>query len=750
MYDTKSAPIVDSQVAPSISEMDDDELYGKLDNIGQLLSAKRLEAITGRSDSGIEEEWTEDEEYYEGIDDTNRGELKAWRGKPLGEASPGSDDADQRGSTIFMNITRPYVDATSARMGDMLLPTDDKPWQIRPTPMPEYIDIAKGKLSRSIKNAIEQAMPGDPEGQELEMQNVQVQLEDELEQANESAKRAEQQIWDWHVECQYHAENRRVIDDTTKAGTGCLKGPMPAQTKKWVYLEGQLKLIEDVKPVSKRIYYRNIYPDPACGESIHFGNYIWERDDITHRELKNLDGVEGYNTVQIQKCLQEGPQEYTKQLSDGSDDTGLKASVEARKSMFEVWYYFGSMKVADLLAIDALSGAENDVDENVQDQEVDVVVTMVNDRVIKAQLSHLEGGEFPYDLMVWQRRVGMPWGIGISRQLRPAQRMVVGAVRHMMDNAGIAGGPMLFVNDEIVQPEDGNMEIMPWKVWIAGPGYEEGMDMKDAIQFLTAPMIQQELQAIVELGLKFGEDITGLPLIMQGQTNSRTPNTLGGMQLQNNNSSTVLRRVARSYDDMVTSPHVRRYYDYLLQYSEDDEAKGDFVVEALGSSALIERDLANQATMGLGQYVLNPVFGIDPKKWMEENLKSSKLNIKKFQYDDEEWKKTVEQMSQPAPDPRVEIASMNVESRALEAEKDRALKMGLAEMEREFDIYTKEMGDDASMSQSALQAKESMAEVLIKLKAQFAMQGQDGMGGELTAPPVEPVGRAPDGQAYAQ
>ena len=36
------------------------------------LLGKRKDAISARSASGIEEEWTEDEEHYQGIDDANR------------------------------------------------------------------------------------------------------------------------------------------------------------------------------------------------------------------------------------------------------------------------------------------------------------------------------------------------------------------------------------------------------------------------------------------------------------------------------------------------------------------------------------------------------------------------------------------------------------------------------------------------------------------------------------------------------
>ena len=51
---------------------DDTPAFDDRQVLRQNLLAKRREAIAGRAGSGIEEEWTEDEEHYQGIDDANR------------------------------------------------------------------------------------------------------------------------------------------------------------------------------------------------------------------------------------------------------------------------------------------------------------------------------------------------------------------------------------------------------------------------------------------------------------------------------------------------------------------------------------------------------------------------------------------------------------------------------------------------------------------------------------------------------
>ena len=118
------------------------------------LLAKRKEAIKGRATSGIEEEWTEDEEHYQGIDDANRAYQNAnmlYRSRKsalLGNGNPRQNQPTR--SIVFLNITRPYVDAASARVADMLLPTDDRSWEIKPTPIPKLSGLQLTKLAEAL------------------------------------------------------------------------------------------------------------------------------------------------------------------------------------------------------------------------------------------------------------------------------------------------------------------------------------------------------------------------------------------------------------------------------------------------------------------------------------------------------------------------------------------------------------------------------------------------------------------------
>jgi hypothetical protein len=124
---------------------------GILNALASTLVRKRSDAVSGRAATCIEIEWLADEEFYQGYDDANRNEFVNTANKPMsgGGATEDEKRLPVRGSTVFPNITQPYVDSAAARVGDMLLPTDDRNFAIEPTPVPEMFE----ELERMLKQA---------------------------------------------------------------------------------------------------------------------------------------------------------------------------------------------------------------------------------------------------------------------------------------------------------------------------------------------------------------------------------------------------------------------------------------------------------------------------------------------------------------------------------------------------------------------------------------------------------------------
>ena len=706
-------------------------------SLGQAIAGKRAEAISYRKSTGIEEQWKLDEEYYEGVIESDSS--NNWTSKPVGMADISSEES---GSTIFLNITRPYCDSAGASMADMLLPTDDNAWDMKDTPLPELVSIAKGVLPPHLEE--QAAASQNPDEFRAAIMNDANAMADE---SKAQVRKAQLRIEDWQVEGQYHAHVRKIIEDSARVGSGVIKGPVPEKKRSVAYIDGELVISEKIIPVSRRISYWNLFPAKGCGENIHDGSYIFERDDISTKRLRELMGTPGYLDDQIMLALSEGPTE-AREVSCNPND--MKRD---RAGLFEIWYFYGEVEREELGAV--LDAADRDGNE-LEDGPIYAQITIVNNRVIKGVLNPLETGDFPYDIMFWQQRKNMPYGLGVSSQIRAPQRMLLGASRNLMDNAGLAGGPMWAFNEEILEPIDGVAGVAPRKGFRLAPGATEN-DLSKGFTYFTIDMMAPQLQGIISLALKMAEDVTGLPTIMQGQMGSRGGDTLGQTQILNNNANIVRRRIARMFDDLVTVPHITRYYTYLLQHGEDDDEKGDFSVNARGSSALVERSIEKDKLNEFMGMSSNPVFGLDPKKVAKELLRSQKLDPTKFEYDDEEWRQVVANMGQAPADPRVEVAQIREQGQtdrlAAEQQSKQALqqqeyefKAGIQKAEDEITLAVEEMRHLGKKDVNADTLKVRINEVMQKLMVQRELSVQSMQS--ASRPAVEPVGRAPNGQAY--
>ena len=743
-----------------------EKLAARLEAFSNSLKKKRDEAIAGRKNSGIEEEWVLAEEAYQGIDDANRGSIAMGKpSSPHGGYVNSKPAQKSTRSTVLLNITRPYVDAASARVGDMLLPTDDRNWAIKPTPIAE---TAKSLMSQLNGVPAEQA------------QAIIQKVNAEAKQASDGAQ---SQIEDWLVQCQWHAEFRKMIEDCARLGTGVLKGPVPVKkrTKVVTQIDGAMALVikESIGPETKCISPWNLFPDADCGESIHDGGFIWEVDTITAKRIRDLRGLPGYIDAQIDKVLEQGPQ------SRSTDASQYKQQKAKDSDVYEIWYYYGMAEREDLIAAGVEVPEEGDT-------SVPAILTVINDIVVKGALNPLDSGEFPYDVMPWQRKSDQPWGTGIAVQINTPQRMLTAAVRNMMDNAGLSAGPQMVIRRNAITPADGQWTLTPRKIWWVNDGADVAA-VNQAFMAVNIPTLQQELNNIIQLALKMAEDVTGLPMLMQGQAGAATPDTVGGMQMLNNNASSVLRRIARLVDDKVTEPHIRRYYDWLMEYGEDDSIKGDFQIDARGSSALVERDLQNQAILQMGQMVMNPAFGVDPEKWFTEALRAQRLDPQRFLMDEEKRAAMAQQPQATAP--QIQAAQIRAQADAqktqitLQAEvqnlrEELASRERIAGMQTQAAVQKMQLdtdrdtvyvqaqqerdGTNAQAKMAELQLKERIAMLqyatqekisletvkaklagdAMKLQVQKELAGSDGKGPQIATPVVEPAGRAPDGEAF--
>ena len=425
-----------------------------------------------------------------------------------------------------------------------------------------------------------------------------------------------------------------------------------------------------ILPGSKWVNAWNFFPDPSCGEDVQDGDFCFERKWMGQRAVRKLKGLPGYIASQIDKVLLEGPQKVNVREDGKQPESGDGASL--KKGKFETWYFHGTLTREEMGCICEMAGpataAKFDAQVPPEKQQVYAIVTMINDSVVKATINPLDSGEFPYHPMPWQRRTGSWAGVGVAEQAATPQKMLTAAVRSMLNNAGISAGGQIVIDTGVVTPADGEMGMSPHKIWYLN-GDGERLNVNEAFGLFKIDNVTQELMQIVELALKMAEDSTSIPLVTQGQSGPTTPDTYGAAQLQNNNANQLLRSIGYTFDDHITQPETRQYYEWLLLDPDvPDDEKGDWTIDAHGSSALVQQALQDQFIPTLANMVLNPAYGLDPKKWSEMLIRSKQLQPKDFQYTEEQQAKMD---AAPAPAaPAIEVAKIKAQTDAQKLAQD--------------------------------------------------------------------------------
>lgn len=628
--------------AAAVKVSDKDREHARIEQLqvfSQAIKKKLDAAIAARTASGIEIQWWEDQEHYEGIDDANRPENMI---KPWNNSSTATAKATPTRSTVFLNITESFCDQAAGALSDMLQPSDDRAWALEPLPVKELMDIA-GPVDEPP-----QVLPlAGPDGKPLPSiaKTVLDWAVTEVDKARKQAKAAEKRIEGWHVRCNYHGAVRSVIDDWARLGSGVLKGPVPVlrKARKIENKDGLVAIttVLETPPASKCVSPWDFWPDGNCGENIHNGSHCFERDYFSGRQLRNLRDDPHYIASQIDECLLEGPAKAKTERKPSAD--GIQPS---DKDRYEVFYFTGDVARRDLecancSGLPAPTDAANDGTDTFSAQ-----ITLINGRIVKANLNPLESGELPYDVIPWGKRANMPWGRGVSRQLRACQRIINAAFRNLLDNAGISAGGMFVIRDGAVVPADGVWEIGPRKIWKTTGEDGEEIDASKVFNYIEIPSLQEELLAIVQFAMEFGEDTTSLRALMQNG-NTDLPETNGIARALQAQAGPVKRRFAKAFDDHLTEPQINRYYEWLLLDPDvPDEEKGEFEVDARGSSALVDRDLENESIAEILVLAKDPAYGADPKKCFGEWLRSRRLDPARFQY---------EPGKQPPPQPSPEM-----------------------------------------------------------------------------------------------
>jgi len=688
-----------------------------LNMLGSKLDRLAQEQVAGRQ--MIETRWLEDLRQY-------HGEYTPEETKRM---------SDNSSSQVFVNITRNKTRAGISRMSDMLLPNDDTNFGIKSTPVPAMSATNSAPMQADMQQQGDPLMHGqgmvngmpeshqsmDPETHAKAMQvmgqGAQAEKNEPKQQADESARQMQQQIEDDFAEANYNAHARDVIEDACKLGLGVLKGPKVVNRTRRAWItdpqtgQSTIEVQDELRAGLERVDPWDVFPDMSASSAAE-AEFWFERKLLNRKQLRELADLPGVIEGQLRRALESDGSHYIS--NDRRQElraiTGVDTVTNDRK--YELWEYWGPLDKDELKAC----GCE-DIDDDVL-VEYTGCVLMVGGHVIKAAINPLESGDLPYSVFNWEKDDSSIFGFGIPYLMRQPQKVVNASWRMMMDNAAVSAGPQIVMKKRSVVPQDGSWALRPNKVWLDTGDEPVG----SVFQVYQIENNQGGLFAIFEAAQKLADTETNLPILLQGEgmSSGAGGKTFGGMQMLMNNSNLVLRSAVKNFDDGVTAPTVRRFYDYHMMYTDRPEIKGDFDIVARGTSVLIAREEQQEKLMMLSQVAAqNPVFA-KLTNWAglyREILRTMQVQVDTVTYTDEEIKtREAEEGEGPSVEEKMAMFEMKLKQEEHEfAGKRLEAELDHKEWEREYKAAQLQSEQEHQRAGLALKEGITMAELEAKV-----------------------------------
>jgi len=495
-------------------------------------------------------------------------------------------------SKAFIRLTRSKVRAVDSRILDLQFPANkEKNWSIEPTAVPELPAHELELLAHQYFQEL-QKIPDDEDMRRVIMRA-----------ARERADNMEKEIEDQLTEFKYRDVIRKVVHSGNLYGTGILKGPIVTQKTRQHWMkttDGKWGLVtkKHLMPKAQHVPVWDIYPDMSAKEPKDM-SYIFQRHLMSKNKLIKLSKRSDFNRHAILAFMDANPdgnaeyKQYEDFMREMSSNTGAKypESQIPKRKKYEVVEYWGMVSKED---------AEQELDgsllpeDGFSDPEVMVNAWMLGPMMIKIVISPVTGSKFPYFFYYFDKDETHIFGDGIPAIMRDPQAMLNASVRAMLDNAAISAGPIIEANIDLLADGEDPNDIYPFRSFQRTGIGTDGSNR--AITITKLPSYTTQFMAMVDFFKSSADETTNIPAAMsagnqQNQGIGAAGRTATGLSMLMGSANITLKDQLKYFDDGITKPFIRALYFWNMEFSSKENIKGDFGVNARGSSSLVAKEV---------------------------------------------------------------------------------------------------------------------------------------------------------------
>ena len=185
--------------------------------------------------------------------------------------------------------------------------------------------------------------------------------------------------------------------------------------------------------------------------------------------------------------------------------------------------------------------------------------------------------------------------------MQDQQASYVASWRMALDNGGLSAAPQVLIDRTMITPADGKWQMHGGKEWYIKENTYEVGSKNAPFQVVQITQNLAEIFNMMDRSVNDAYEVTGVTRVDNQGGLDNSPVTLGATQILQNNSTVSRRGQARRWDDRITLGLVTRFYDYFMQFEDDDSIKANMEVEPRGATVLLAKELTATNTIQLYQ-----------------------------------------------------------------------------------------------------------------------------------------------------
>jgi hypothetical protein len=515
------------------------------------------------------------------------------------------------GSLEYARVIANKARTAESWLRDVYLGQAEKAWTLNPTPKPDFQPGLREQVQQQVSLEVAQAfaaqMPPPPEAVDQRLGDLTDQVEERLmEEAREVTARMENKMEDQMVEGGFNLAFSAFISDLVTYPAAHFKAPVlrKEQKLKWVDKGGTWvpEVSVSTTPQFERMDPFRCYPAPGAltpqdGYFIHHITYARE-------DLYNLIGLPGFKEPAIRAVLEQygkgGLTNWLNMTEQAWDALGMKPSGDNPNVTIDCLEFHGPVQGRMLKEWDKDFGGVDDLD-----RDYEVQAWLIGRWVIKAQLNPDPLARRNIYKTCWEELPGSYWGIGLPDALSDVQGILNAAVRALVNNMGMASGPQVGVNVDLLPPGEDLTNVHAWKIWQFNSPQTNGG--AKPLEFFQPQSMVQDLLAVIEKFYQFADDFSMVPRYMSGNDRIGGPGrTASGLSMLLNAANKGLKGIVSNIDNNVITPMLERLYNYNMLFDPDPAIKGDASVMARGAVSLMQLETLQLRRNEFLQATANP------------------------------------------------------------------------------------------------------------------------------------------------